>query len=78
MNERCFQRWVQSIVETDGAQVIPIDGKTQYGSYDREQKQSALHMVSAWASGHRLVLGQVKVADKSNDRHRNSCPVGIT
>lgn len=76
--ERCFQQWVQSIVETLGAQVIPIDGKTQYGSYDREQKQSALHMVSAWASGHRLVLGQVKVADKSNDRHGNSAPVGIT
>ena len=27
--ERCFQRWVQSIVKTIGAQVIPIDGKTQ-------------------------------------------------
>jgi len=30
--ERCFQRWVQSIVETIGAQVIPIDGKTLRGS----------------------------------------------
>jgi len=30
--ERCFQRWVQSIVETLGAQVIPIDGKTLKGS----------------------------------------------
>jgi len=36
--ERCFQRWVQSIVETLGAQVIPIDGKTLKGSYDREQE----------------------------------------
>lgn len=65
--ERCFQRWVQSIVETMGAQVIPIDGKTLKGSYDREQGKSALHLVSAWASEHRLVLGQVKVADKSNE-----------
>ncbi len=65
--ERCFQRWVQSIVETVGAQVIPIDGKTLKGSYDREQEKSALHLVSAWASEHRLVLGQVKVADKSNE-----------
>jgi predicted transposase YbfD/YdcC len=65
--ERCFQRWVQSIVETLGVQVIPIDGKNLKGSYDREQKQSALHLVSAWASEHRLVLGQVKVADKSNE-----------
>ena len=65
--ERCFQRWVQSIVETVGAQVIPIDGKTLRGSYDREQKKSAMHLVSAWASEHRLVLGQVKVTDKSNE-----------
>lgn len=48
--ERCFQRWVQSIVATVGAQVISIDGKTLKGDYDREQKQSALHLVSAWAS----------------------------
>lgn len=65
--ERCFQRWVQSIVETVGAQVIPIDGKTFRGSYDREQGKSTLHLVSAWASEYRLVLGQVKVADKSNE-----------
>ena len=54
-------------METVGAQVIPIDGKTLRGSYDREQKKSALHLVSAWASEHRLVLGQMKVADKSNE-----------
>lgn len=65
--ERCFQRWVQSVVEAVGAQVIPIDGKTLKGSYDREQGKSALHLVSAWSSEYRLVLGQVKVADKSNE-----------
>jgi hypothetical protein len=65
--ERCFQRWVNSLVNTLGAQVIPIDGKTLEGSYDREEGKTALHIVSAWASEHRLVLGQVKVADKSNE-----------
>ena len=65
--ERCFHKWVQSIVETVGTQVIPIDGKTLKGSYDREQGRSALHLVSAWASEHRLVLGQVKVSEKSNE-----------
>ncbi len=65
--ERCFQCWVQSIVETLGAQVIPIDGKTLKGSYNRQHNQSALHLVSAWASEYRLVLGQVKVAEKSNE-----------
>lgn len=36
-------------------------------SLDRNRKQSALHLVSAWASSHRVMLGQVKVADKSNE-----------
>lgn len=65
--EQCFRRWVQSVVETVGAQIIPIDGKTLKGSYDRKQEKSAIHLVSAWACEHRLVLGQVKVADKSNE-----------
>jgi len=63
----CFLRWVQSIAEATGAQVIPIDGKTVRGSYDRNQKQSALHLVSAWASENRLLLGQVKVESKTNE-----------
>ncbi len=65
--EGCFRRWVESIVETVGAQVIPIDGKTLKGSYDRTLGKTALHLVSAWSSEYRLVLGQVKVADKSNE-----------
>ncbi len=65
--ERCFRRWVESIVEAVGAQVIPIDGKTLKGSYDRVMGKTALHLVSAWSSQYRLVLGQVKVADKSNE-----------
>jgi predicted transposase YbfD/YdcC len=65
--EGCFLGWVRQIVASSGAQVIPIDGKTLKGSYDRNQQQSALHVVSAWASEHRLLLGQVKVASKSNE-----------
>jgi predicted transposase YbfD/YdcC len=65
--ERCFLGWVKQIVAGSGAQVIPIDGKTIKGSYDRHHQQSALHVVTAWASEHRLLLGQVKVASKSNE-----------
>lgn len=65
--EQCFQRWVGALVNQLGAQVIPIDGKTIKGSYNREQHKSALHLLSAWASEHRLVLGQLKVADQSNE-----------
>jgi predicted transposase YbfD/YdcC len=62
-----FLGWVKQIVEATGAQVIPIDGKTLKGSYDRNKKQSSLHLVSAWATENRLMLGQVKVESKSNE-----------
>jgi predicted transposase YbfD/YdcC len=65
--QRSFQSWLNSLVVDLGAQVIPIDGKTVKGSYARNGKQSALHLVSAWASENRLFLGQVKVEDKSNE-----------
>lgn len=65
--QRCFLGWVNQIVEQTGAQVIPIDGKRMRGSYDREKRLPALHVVSAWASENRIMLGQVKVEDKSNE-----------
>lgn len=65
--EQCFHRWVESITQTIGAQVIPIDGKTVRQSFDRNQGQKAIHVISAWASEHRLVLGQLKVDSKSNE-----------
>lgn len=65
--ERSFKSWLNSLVRDLGAQVIAIDGKTLRGSYDRNREQSALHLVSAWASENRLFLGQVKVEDKSNE-----------
>ena len=64
---RCFLKWVNQVVAATGAQVVPIDGKSVKGSYERSKKQSALHLVSAWASEHRLMLGQVKVENKSNE-----------
>ncbi len=62
-----FSSWLNAITQGLGAQVIPIDGKTLRGSYDRNGQQKALHVVSAWASQYRLVLGQVKVDAKSNE-----------
>jgi predicted transposase YbfD/YdcC len=64
---RCFVQWVEALVGSMGGEIIPIDGKTIRGSYDRNQGQSALHVISAWASEQRLVLAQVKVEDKSNE-----------
>ena len=63
--KQSFNSWLNSLVVDLGAQVIPIDGKTVKGSYDRDREQSALHLVSAWAREHRLFLGQIKVIDIS-------------
>jgi len=60
------RQWVQSLVEKLG-EVVAIDGKAHRGSYDRASQLKALHMVSAWSSEHRLVLGQTKVSSKSNE-----------
>jgi predicted transposase YbfD/YdcC len=64
---RCFSRWIETLVTNMGGEIIPIDGKTIRGSYDRNQGKSALHVVSAWASEQNLVLAQMKVEDKSNE-----------
>lgn len=64
---RCFLRWIETLVTKMGGEIIPIDGKTIRGSYDRNQGQSALHLISAWASEQNLVLAQMKVEDKSNE-----------
>ena len=65
--QECFHRWINDIVSLTGGSVIPIDGKTMRGSHERINGKSALHVVSAWASEHRVMLGQVKVDDKSNE-----------
>ena len=65
--EQCFEQWVKQLVNELGIQVVAIDGKKLRGSYDRESGTKALHLVSAWATEHRLVLAQSKVQDKSNE-----------
>lgn len=63
----CFLAWVTDVVESIEGEVVAIDGKTLRGSYDRNKQQSALHLVSAWASQHSVMLGQMKVSSKSNE-----------
>ena len=47
--------------------MIAIDGKTVRRSYQEKGRKAAIHMVSAFAARQRLVLGQVKVSEKSNE-----------
>jgi len=61
----CFLNWVRAVAQLSQGEVIAIDGKTLRHSYERGK--GAIHMVSAWASQNRLILGQVKVDEKSNE-----------
>jgi predicted transposase YbfD/YdcC len=63
----CFQRWVDALSAGLGLKRIALDGKTARRSFDRATGKAALHLVSAWATEQHLVLGQVAVADKSNE-----------
>ncbi len=63
--QRGFVGWVASLIGVPEG-VVAIDGKTVRRSGKKAGK-GAIHMVSAFAAGQRLVLGQVKVAEKSNE-----------
>ena len=64
--QRCFVAWVATLTGAP-ADVIAIDGKTLRRSYQKKGAKAPIHMVSAFAARQRLVLGQVKVAEKSNE-----------
>lgn len=63
--QTCFVNWAAAVTGAP-ADVIAIDGKTSRGSGSKNGRK-AVHMVSAFAARQRLVLGQVKVDDKSNE-----------
>ncbi len=64
--QRCFVAWVVALTGLPEG-VIAIDGKTLRRSHQKKGAKAAIHMVSAFAARQRMVLGQVKVADKSNE-----------
>lgn len=62
----CFEGWVRTCWP-DRPDLVAIDGKTLRRSHDRAGGQPALHLVSAFATNARLVLGQEAVSDKANE-----------
>jgi hypothetical protein len=64
--QRCFVAWVAALTRAP-VDVIAIDGKTLRRSYQKKGGKEPIHMVSAFAARQRLVLGQVKVTEKSNE-----------
>jgi predicted transposase YbfD/YdcC len=63
----CFANWINTLHKVSNGRIVPIDGKTMRHSFAKAKGQSPLHVVSAWAAQQHLVLGQVAVADKSNE-----------
>jgi predicted transposase YbfD/YdcC len=64
--QSCFIAWVGKLTGLSH-DIIAIDGKTLRRSYQEGGAKAPIHMISAWSAGQGLVLGQAKVADKSNE-----------
>ena len=64
---RCFQDWVGELAALLKCKQVAVDGKTLRGSTTAAGPLGPLHVVSAWAREHHLVLGQVAVDTKSNE-----------
>jgi len=61
----CFLGWVRGIRKKVPQDIVALDGKTLRASM--AEGKPALHVVSAWSSANRLVLGQRAVDEKSNE-----------
>jgi predicted transposase YbfD/YdcC len=61
-----FTQWVTEISKHKEG-VIALDGKVMRRTLDKVSGMSATHLVSAWSVENNFCLGQVKVADKSNE-----------
>lgn len=65
--ERCFVLWMREVTEIGNNTVIAIDGKTMRGTENKKNNKKAIHIVSAWCSSNKLIIGQVKADEKSNE-----------
>ena len=62
----CFVSWVTGLRDAD-ADIVAVDGKTARRAHNKGKGQNPLHLVSAWATRQRLVLGQQACTAKSNE-----------
>lgn len=62
-----FRNWTEGLRQKISGEIVAIDGKTLRRSHKRNCAKSAIHMVSAWGRENGLVLGQIKVDEKSNE-----------
>jgi predicted transposase YbfD/YdcC len=69
---QCFTAWVEDLLEPTlcadlAPEIVAIDGKTSRRTHDRSRGRGPLHMVCAWASRQRIMLGQQACEAKSNE-----------
>ena len=65
--QKSFIKWMRQANKLTCGEVIAVDGKTLRSSYNRDDKKSAIHMVSAFATTNGVVMGQIKTGEKSNE-----------
>jgi predicted transposase YbfD/YdcC len=65
--EKAFRDWVSALATLTKGEVVAIDGKTLRRSFQKAGSSAFVHMVSAWSTSNRMVLGQVKTDEKSNE-----------
>jgi predicted transposase YbfD/YdcC len=65
--QEAFRGWIASLVEVTDGEVVAIDGKTLRRSFRHAGDKAFVHLVSAWATENRVVLGQIKTEEKSNE-----------
>lgn len=63
--QQAFLKWVEAVKIVTNERIVAIDGKTLRRSH--EKNKSPLHLVSAWALENKMVLGQIKTREKSNE-----------
>jgi hypothetical protein len=63
----CFRCWIPAVAQVTAGPGVASDGKTRRRSYDRRSAQAAIHLVSAWATHKRVVLGQLQTEEKANE-----------
>ena len=65
--ERCMVDWTAALAAATGGRIISLDGKTLRRSFQAAGGRAAIHMVNAWCSANRMVLGQLATDEKSNE-----------
>lgn len=63
----CSMTWLQRIRSFLPENIVALDGKTLRGSKRANTCKKALHIINAWSCKNSICLGQIKVADKSNE-----------